>query len=64
MRIARNISKDERITRLGVGFITVSGAVFGLIGLWGLLGLILIVTACINFCPLYRAIGIKTCTDC
>ncbi|MEM9069296.1 MAG: DUF2892 domain-containing protein [Myxococcota bacterium] len=31
---------------------------------WGWLGLIPLVTGVVGMCPIYRALGVKTCTDC
>lgn len=55
-----NIGKTEQIIRIAIG------AAFILLGLsfrswWGLLGLALIITGAIRYCPVSDALGISTC---
>lgn len=64
MEITRNLASWDRILRLVGGALLVILALMGTIGVWGWLGLIFIATAFMNFCPIYRILGIKTCTDC
>ena len=64
MEISRNMGTADKIARLVIGALLVILALTGTIGVWGWLGVILIVTAFLNFCPLYRVIGLKTCKDC
>jgi len=54
----------DRIARFIIGALLVVLAITGTIGVWGWIGIILVVTAFINFCPIYRVFGIKTCKDC
>ena len=64
MPLTRNMSKDERVTRLFVGCLLGGGYALDIIGQWGLIGIGFVATSWINFCPFYRLIGIKTCKDC
>lgn len=64
MEISRNVGKADRMIRLVVGAALVAAAAFGAIGVWGYIGLIFVATAFMNFCPLYKIIGFKTCSDC
>jgi len=64
MEITRNIAKWDKFGRLGLGALLIALAVFGVIGVWGYVGVILVATGFMNFCPLYRIVGFKTCTDC
>ncbi len=64
MNIAKNLGGFDRLARLVFGGGLVALALTGVIGAWGWLGAILVGTAFINFCPIYRLIGIKTCSDC
>ena len=64
MRLARNISRDERMTRFLIGGILLGCYAFGVTGSWSLIGVGFIATSWLNFCLIYRLIGIKTCTDC
>jgi len=56
----KNIGSLDKVLRILVGILI--GA-FGLYfkSWWGLLGLIPLFTAMINFCPLYKPFGISTC---
>lgn len=55
-----NIGLNDRILRIVVGSVLVFLSFIGVIGEWGLLGVILIVTGLMRFCPAYRLIGYKT----
>ena len=52
-----NIHSIDRILRLIIGFVLLALVFVGPQTPWGYLGLILILTAFINFCPLYAVIG-------
>ena len=64
MQLAQNLGGVDRIIRAGLGALVVVGALTGRLGLWGWVGLILLATAGMRFCPIYRVLGLKTCTDC
>lgn len=55
-----NINSTDRIIRLILGLFLISLAFFGPQTPWGYLGIILVVTAFINFCPLYAVFGFST----
>lgn len=56
-----NVGRFDKIGRLalGIGAIVV-GWYFG--SWFGIIGLVLIFTALFNFCPIYRLLGINTCS--
>ncbi|NPU85046.1 MAG: DUF2892 domain-containing protein [Syntrophaceae bacterium] len=57
-----NVGKTDRTLRIIAGLaIVVAGWVYG--SWWGLVGLILIGTALLGFCPAYVALGISTCRE-
>ncbi len=62
--MTRNIGQIDRIARLVLGALLILLAAFGMIGLWGYLGVIFVGTSLVSFCPIYRALGLKTCQDC
>ena len=64
MTFAKNMGGIDRIVRFIIGALLVVLAITGTIGVWGWIGIILVVTAFINFCPIYRVFGVKTCKDC
>ena len=56
-----NVGKNDRIARIASGLLLVLLAVTGVISAWGWLGLILIATGLISFCPLYALFNKSTC---
>ncbi len=62
--MTRNLANWDRAARLILGALLILLALTGTIGAWGYLGLIFVATAFVSFCPLYRIVGIKTCSDC
>lgn len=62
----KNMNGVDRIIRIVIAIAAVAGAAavgFGSIGAWLLLvvGGIMLVTAAVGFCPLYRVFGVSTC---
>ncbi|MEK6748868.1 MAG: DUF2892 domain-containing protein [Pseudomonadota bacterium] len=56
----KNVGSIDKFIRLAIGTALVSQVFWGLQTLWGLIGLVLIGTAFMNFCPLYTALGMST----
>jgi hypothetical protein len=60
-----NESNTDRIIRVGLALVffvlafTLKGA---LVWLMGLLGVVMLVTATVGFCPIYALFGISTCS--
>ncbi|HHQ69351.1 MAG TPA: DUF2892 domain-containing protein [Halothiobacillaceae bacterium] len=57
-----NVGKVDKYARIGIGALLILLAIFGVIGWWGLIGIIPLVTGIINFCPVYTLIGLDTRT--
>ena len=55
-----NIGKTDRIIRIVAGLLLLSLVFIGPQTLWGLVGLIPLATAFINFCPAYKLLGMDT----
>lgn len=55
-----NIGNMDRIARAVVGILLIAAAISGAIGMWGWLGVVLLGTAAVSFCPLYAALGISS----
>ncbi|MEM6481478.1 MAG: DUF2892 domain-containing protein [Pseudomonadota bacterium] len=64
MAVAKNIGQVDRGLRFALGALLVLLALTGTIGVWGYTGAVLLVTAALSFCPLYRLVGLKTCRAC
>ncbi|MEM8539278.1 MAG: DUF2892 domain-containing protein [Pseudomonadota bacterium] len=62
--MTRNIGQIDRYARFALGALLLLLALTGVVGIWGYLGLIFVGTAFVNFCPIYRVLGMKTCEDC
>jgi len=61
--MTRNLANWDRIARLVVGGLLILLALTGTIGVWGYLGVILVGTAFVSFCPIYRLLGLRTNQD-
>ncbi|MGN5518516.1 DUF2892 domain-containing protein [Halopseudomonas sp. Lyrl_26] len=55
-----NIGSLDRLLRVVAGLVLIGLSLFGVIGWWGWLGVILLATAFISFCPLYAMLRINT----
>jgi hypothetical protein len=51
----------DRGIRIVVGLVLLSLTVAGPRSLWGLVGLVPLLTGAIGYCPLYSVFGVKTC---
>jgi hypothetical protein len=62
---ATNESSLDRIIRAVLGIVLFALTFTMLTGIWqivaGVLGLVMLATAAVGFCPLYRIVGISTC---
>lgn len=59
--MTRNMGNTDRIIRFALGALLIILAITGTIGWWGWIGLILLGTAFVSFCPAYRLLGMNTC---
>lgn len=57
----KNIGTLDATIRIIVGIIILSLVFIGPKSLWGLIGLVPLLTGIIRYCPLYPVLGIKTC---
>ena len=57
----QNIHNVERVVRVAVGLIVLSLVFVGPKSLWGLIGILPIITGLIGWCPPYQLLGISTC---
>ncbi|TDR32716.1 YgaP family membrane protein [Hydromonas duriensis] len=57
-----NVGRVDRVLRVVVGAVLILLAMFGQIGAWGWLGIILLFTGLMRFCPVYTLFGVnKNC---
>ncbi|MCP1337489.1 YgaP family membrane protein [Futiania mangrovi] len=57
----QNVGSIDRVLRIVVGLFLVSLVFWGPQTLWGLIGLVPIVTALAGTCPAYTILGLSTC---
>ena len=56
-----NVGTLDRSLRIAAGLILLGLSLSGVIGLWGLIGIVPLATGLFRFCPLYPLLGIRTC---
>ncbi len=61
MHFANNMGRSDRLARFALGALLIALTLAGTIGAWGWIGVVPIVTAAFNFCPLYTLLGVNTC---
>ncbi len=58
----KNMRECERVARVVLGLLIASLAFWGPANPWYLLGLLLVLSGALGYCPLYRKMGVnKTC---
>jgi hypothetical protein len=56
-----NVGNIDRILRIVIGLVLIALTLTGTIGVWGWIGVVLIATAAMGFCPLYTLVGFSSC---
>lgn len=56
-----NVGGIDRILRIAVGALLIVLAAVGVIGVWGYIGVVPVLTGLFRFCPAYLPFGISTC---
>ena len=59
--MTKNVGGIDRILRIVVGLVLIGLAGTGTVGWWGWLGLVLLGTGAIGWCPPYAMLGFNTC---
>jgi hypothetical protein len=55
-----NIGNADRIARIVAGLLLIALAASGTVGIWGYIGIVPLATGLVNWCPIYRVLGIDT----
>jgi hypothetical protein len=56
-----NAGTIDRALRALLGLVLIALTLTGAIGLWGWIGVVLLATAALGYCPLYTVFGFSTC---
>jgi hypothetical protein len=56
-----NVGTIDRALRVVAGLTLLALFALGWIGAWGLVGIVPLATGLLGFCPLYSALGLRTC---
>jgi len=61
MKLQNNVGGVDRAIRIVAGLVLLSLVFFGPQTLWGLIGIVPLVTALAGWCPAYTLLGLRTC---
>ncbi|HEU0233644.1 MAG TPA: DUF2892 domain-containing protein [Gallionella sp.] len=56
-----NVGSIDRILRIVAGLVLIALAATGIIGMWGWIGVVPLLTGIFRFCPAYALFGMSTC---
>jgi Inner membrane protein YgaP-like, transmembrane domain len=56
-----NVGGIDRILRIVVGLALIGMTLSGVVGVWGWIGVVPLVTGIFKFCPAYAIFGMNTC---
>ncbi len=56
-----NVGGIDRVLRVVVGLALIGMTLAGMIGVWGWIGVVPLLTGIFGFCPAYMPFGISTC---
>jgi hypothetical protein len=56
-----NVGGIDRVLRIVLGLTLVGLAATGTVGVWGYVGVVLVLTGIIRWCPAYLPFGISSC---
>jgi len=56
-----NVGGIDRILRIVAGLVLIALAATGIIGAWGWIGVVPLLTGVFRFCPAYTLFGMSTC---
>jgi len=59
--MSRNVGTIDRLMRVAIGAVLVALALAGVVGGWGYVGIIPLLTGAVGACPAYTLFGFSTC---
>ena len=57
----RNVGGIDRALRVLAGLVLIALAGMGVVGAWGWIGVVPLLTGLIGWCPAYKLVGLDTC---
>ena len=62
-KLAFNVGRFDHLIRILTGILLMGLADLNVIGAWGWLGAIPLISGALRYCPIYSLLGINTCKD-
>ncbi|RYF83739.1 MAG: DUF2892 domain-containing protein [Comamonadaceae bacterium] len=59
--LSNNVGTLDRAVRIGAGLLLTALAAGGIIGYWGYVGVVPLLTGLVGSCPAYSLLGVSTC---
>lgn len=59
--MTKNVGTVDKFLRIILGVVLIALTLMGVIGVWGWIGVVPLLTGLFNTCPLYSLLGVKTC---
>ncbi len=56
-----NVGGIDRVLRVIAGVVLITLTLMGVIGVWGWIGVLPLLTGLVRFCPLYPLLGVNSC---
>ena len=56
-----NVGRIDKILRIVVGIALIAMAALGVVGAWGWIGVVPLLTGLLGTCPAYSLLGMNTC---
>jgi hypothetical protein len=60
--LSKNVGIIDRALRIGAGLLLIALAAKGIIGFWGYIGVVPLLTGVVGSCPAYTLFGLSTCS--
>jgi uncharacterized membrane protein YfcA len=56
-----NVCGIDRVMRVAIGLALIGATLGGMIGVWGWIGVVPLLTGIFRYCPAYAIFGLQTC---
>jgi Protein of unknown function (DUF2892) len=60
--MTKNVGGIDRTLRIVAGLALIAAAATGTVGVWGYIGVVLLLTGLVGWCPPYAMLGFNTCS--